>query len=486
MATTNPTEHPIFREFVSIQALIDEFPNPNDNLDTIKCRALRISAPGRCQNSACKKDERPTVSKLLSEFKDKTELPETDEFYEKMENFITLTHCARRHRKSALGAFSKWKKQRTVIESVLSPASPMLSSSASLIVDDGFTDSLSIASDEASQVSVTGDPIYAEPVSYVDLEDIGKEAQSVIYGNATAVSVQKSDIYLKESHYSQTEETRIPGFGFGSPRRTGSTRDFSPVFSVIYSHPSEAKMEEGIVYILQHISKPDLFKIGYTSKSAEERLKQSNNCYRTDTKIIHETQGGKFRGAQHAERIIQTSLRHQNIIIKQCTQCHGKHIEWFRAPQKVVFETVMGIELFVRMPAYVKEGKIWKLSQDAHEVIKRMCYFSPSTLKEKMRIIQEDDTEVDAHQGTSPETTTVTAPQVADEVTISDKVVENNVIGYNGEEDEGYFTTSPGKPNNKKQEHFGSLLEWGSVKVIEWAIEQWTRPQESKAKVDRI
>ncbi|OTA00029.1 hypothetical protein A9Z42_0029790 [Trichoderma parareesei] len=190
------------------------------------------------------------------------------------------------------------------------------------------------------------------------------------------------------------EDAVLKALGITGLHRNGSVRDHSPVFQVISSHPTPEKMREGVVYILEHNENPSLFKIGWSSKSAKERLHQPNNCYGTNTKVIYETK--RFAGAPHAERISQIILRHANICVKECAQCKGGHREWFAASRETVRETVMSVEEFVQMPAYTLQDGQYKLSQEAYDrVVKQMCNFSVLKLGELIRgpreIVEEEE-----------------------------------------------------------------------------------------------
>ncbi|KAM0473423.1 hypothetical protein ACHAPX_008170 [Trichoderma viride] len=181
----------------------------------------------------------------------------------------------------------------------------------------------------------------------------------------------------------EEEDTTIKGLGIIGIQRTLSWRDHSPVFQVINSHPTNQKMQEGVVYILEHKKNPSLFKIGWSSKSAKERMRQPRNCYGKNTDIFYETK--RFVGAPQAERIAQVILRHVNIRVSECLYCQGGHREWFAAPRKTVHETVMHVEEFLQMPAYTLQDEVYKLSPEVYErVIKQMCDFSVARFGELM------------------------------------------------------------------------------------------------------
>ncbi|KAL7935648.1 hypothetical protein V8C35DRAFT_297868 [Trichoderma chlorosporum] len=201
----------------------------------------------------------------------------------------------------------------------------------------------------------------------------------------------------------ERQDTAIKGLGITGLQRSGSIRDHSPVFQVICSHPTPEKMKEGVVYILEHEENPSLFKIGWSRKSAQERLNQPNNCYGINTRIIYETK--RFAGAAQAERIAQVVLRHVNIRVLECFKCQGGHREWFLAPRETVRETVMQVEGFLQMPAYTLQDREYKLSPEAYNrVVKQMCDFSVVRLGELMRGPKETEEGTEtAEAETTPE-----------------------------------------------------------------------------------
>lgn len=197
-----------------------------------------------------------------------------------------------------------------------------------------------------------------------------------------ALATDVHDTVVTEEDDSAREKT-VRGLGIISLQRNGSLRDHSPVFQVINSHPTADKMREGVVYVLEHKDNPSLFKIGWSSKSAEERLKQPNNCYGVNTKVIYETQ--RFSGAPHAEKLAQVILRHANIRVLSCEMCKGGHREWFSAQRETVRQTVKQVEEFVQMPAYTLQDGEYKLSPEAYSrVVQQMCDFSIVKMGELM------------------------------------------------------------------------------------------------------
>ncbi|KAL7900936.1 hypothetical protein HDV63DRAFT_370010 [Trichoderma sp. SZMC 28014] len=237
----------------------------------------------------------------------------------------------------------------------------------------------------AFEVVATKEGILRENVITSDIkqEHDGERTRDYIFITRTNATPSEREYNDEIRDEEEEEETAIEGLGIISIQRTLSLRDHSPVFQVINSHPTPAKMEEGVVYILEHDKNPLLFKIGWSSKSAKERLRQPRNCYGKNTKIFYETK--RFVGAPQAEKIAQVILRHANIRVSECPHCQGGHREWFAAPRKTVQETVMHVEEFLQMPAYTLQDEVYKLSPEVYEgVVKQMCDFSVARFGELM------------------------------------------------------------------------------------------------------
>ncbi|PTB47811.1 hypothetical protein M431DRAFT_514168 [Trichoderma harzianum CBS 226.95] len=431
-----------------------------------------------------------------------SEFPDTESFYDKMETFITYSHCKRWHRQRALDAFAEWKRDRIAnkstsrqrptpitrqrVSSTLStpsvqsigtstiqpitaaalqlvPSVPtrFVPSSASATSDDGssFVDSIaesrSVSSNTTFMSSLPNTPQRNGAISRFNIEDVAEEEsvteaipevdiviEDAVYEEVAAVvqevvvkeeTVRDNIIFpdirqeddtkisiglnitiseREESH--ERDHNVIKGLGITGIQRSGSIRDHSPVFQVISCHPTPEKMKEGVVYILEHQENPSLFKIGWSSKSAEERSHQPNNCYGINTKIIYETK--RFIGAPQAERIAQVILRHANIRVLECFNCQGGHREWFIAPRETVRETVMHVEEFLQMPAYTLQNGEYKLSPEAYDrVVKQMCNFSVTRLGELMRGPKEGHEETETIVDTSIDTILTPLAQITDE-----------------------------------------------------------------------
>ncbi|KAM0458588.1 hypothetical protein ACHAPV_005980 [Trichoderma viride] len=584
MAFGSEPQNPVFKVLAEIQRYTDVCPNPEES-DFSTCRAMRKDG-GRCRNPPCTQYERHHSHDLMFEFRDMTECPDTDSFYNKLETFITYSHCKRWHRWPALAAFERWKKERIAARSnarlrytparpVAPPARPstppstiqttttaviqpltaaalqqlptvpttFVPSAASATSDggDSYDDSIletrSVASngstflsslpntpprnglisgmeiddiveedgadwtaDNVARVRVNADnspspsnksiadvemdtveeivtqqdaadimsadveklaAIVAslaasleksntaiEAVLATFLENAEKEATSkgkevdggyivedaeikkevIISNEATSVNIKQEIItnqkveekdnfeealeneavkynitrkavpksndtgrmqdlastsYVHGKEDDSARKTTVDELGTISLQRNGSLRDHSRVFQVISSHPTANEMSEGVVHIFEDNDNPSLFKIGWSSDSADESLKQPDDCCGAHTKVVYETQ--RFAGAPHAEKLARVILQHANISVLPCEKCKGGHTEWFSAQRETVRQTVMQVEGFMQMPAYTLQDGEYKLSPEAYSrVVKQMCDFSINKMGDLM------------------------------------------------------------------------------------------------------
>lgn len=403
MATTNSIQNPVFEELAYIQASLDEFTSRHDNTKPLRCRAPLKDRSRRCQNSAWLQNQHAEVKELFDEFKNMTKCPETDILYGKLELFITYTHC-KRHIEVALETFREWIEQQTTTASSPSPTSPSVSPASSVSSSPDSTPPSSTTSSPSSSPSSSSEdifftafdergdamspdplsdgPIYAEPDSESEAESVveilTKRATEDTKVESAAIHTINAKKHIQVG--GQGNGYRIPGLGdVIPPKRALSLRNETAVIKAMNEYPTENMVQEGTVYVLQHVKIPGLFKIGFSNVGAENRLRQSGNCYRKNTKLIYETKD-KFRGAQQAEKIIQASLIHYKIRVKNCEQCGKGHVEWFKAPRKQLFDTVESIEAFIQKPAYVEKDGKWTFSAEGYEAVKTMFHFDPSSL----------------------------------------------------------------------------------------------------------
>ncbi|KAI6752793.1 hypothetical protein HG530_013545 [Fusarium avenaceum] len=164
-----------------------------------------------------------------------------------------------------------------------------------------------------------------------------------------------------------------------SPKRKGSLNGQVLFHTEIYKPLVATQLKDGIVYVLKHNKRDDMFKIGFSKHNVDERLKQPRNCYRGSYASIYESE--RFRGAQKAEALANSFLRDMKPDMTPCYKCGATHRELFQGAKETIVSTVQAMEGFVRDGAYEEvEGGVWKLSAYAHKKVTKMFNFSLKVL----------------------------------------------------------------------------------------------------------
>lgn len=101
----------VFRALAEILNGVDYCPTGLDVPDQTMCRAMAAHG-GRCGNLVRPPHDRQQFNDLWFKFRNMTECPNTDDFYDELEIFIALTHCKRYHRSTAFHYFALWKANR--------------------------------------------------------------------------------------------------------------------------------------------------------------------------------------------------------------------------------------------------------------------------------------------------------------------------------------------------------------------------------------
>lgn len=412
MASMAAREHPIFTELAKISSRLDQFADPSDLTNYGKCLGLAKKSGLRCGNPPCTQEEKARLQGLLDQFRGASASIYSDELHGQIETFIRITHCYH-HRKNTVGAFQESKRRR---QSITASESQSLPSSGSGAVTDRSGDASSILSETTLSSSVPDNSSGLEPDLDVDREE--RVVTDTMSRMSITMAKQSTTVEPDGSVSTATTAAKISKLGITSLQRAGSVRDPSPVIKEIFAHPSDKKMSKGIVYVFKHQTEPGHFKIGWTTHTADERRRQSGNCYGKDTETMYYSK--RFAGAYQAESIIHAVMRHDKLVVSDCTQCGGGHREWFRSSDQVVRGAVEGIVKLMQEPAYTRQDGEWKLSAEAHEKIRNMCDFSISKLAEVLAAVEEPHLEpkpvpaVEVISKTASATVTVAVAEIPD------------------------------------------------------------------------
>ncbi|EHK20733.1 uncharacterized protein TRIVIDRAFT_69430 [Trichoderma virens Gv29-8] len=410
MATT--IDPRVIAELALILEGINPFPHPNEfNFDT--CRGFKKDSTSRCGNSPGTAEERKKLTALLSEFRVLKKCVDTGSLYDKMESLITLTHCKRRHREDACEAFDKWKAQRKTVASDSPPVTPR-----SAIPHADSLESLSDARGITLPRSVPDSPGYEDPTSDSYITEKMKSLKICTTAHDTQT---KTDCRCFDEAEAQTQ--RFKRLGDVRLPEKGKEQDDVEIYKTIRDPPSATSMCGGILYVREHTKISNLCKIGWTRTSADQRLKQPRNCYKLETKIIHQTEGGTFIGAFQAERIAHAILAHKRILISGCTQCKKKHREWFLVSGEEACSVVKLAERWLKIPAYSLQQGNYKLTPKGVGILKIMLPFSIND----MNVLIDKTGKPDNNLGASSDTTPRAADRETSAFNVSSTAAEKEI-----------------------------------------------------------
>jgi hypothetical protein len=479
-AAVHKNDSPVLAALALMQCEHDYEPDPTIG-DFSHCRG-RTKKGEQCKRQVVD-ENRLCAERLLVYFRGLKELPDDDDFYDDVKQFIKATHCSSRrtgkrkyHTSRVISAFSRWKQTRSSQNAICSQAqetsSPLVAPRdqplQSIEDDDLFGDdtttatetleeeSSSVVSSSSSRRTSISLPPSSSPTTG---EDMDHHRPLSISRNPLATRTSTAD-----SDSTPLQETL--SLGVTQLRRAGTLRDDSPIITKIYRHLTKEEAKLGRVYLLKHRKIDGLFKVGWTGRTAEKRNDDADNCYGIDVDIIYESPGDAFQGAARVEALAHTVLRHQNLLVKRCVRCGKGHREWYKAQeQETILKTIRVWEEFVRMPAYEydSQGKCWKLSPRADSAAKTLCSFSAEKLHLAIRMHGPDgDVLAEATQtkttetvGTTTRTTTTVHASITAAPEISPAGVEEvNAPAENREESPGPLAddaaSSPSKPRKQR------------------------------------
>jgi hypothetical protein len=384
--------------------------------DFLQCRALTLKRD-RCLNRNQKqlRNARARYESLKTGLSHGN-LEESDAL---LRQFVEASHCSRAgHQSGAILFFNEWllKQQMAGTANATDPETDLATADSSEVDgEEHYTcrmSSLSVKEETPRRSQLPEQAKHPKDSSEAHPEQDSQEtlveavANITIADNQPATTSQKTIIITKETH--------IEGLGVTDLRRRGSVRDKSLVLKEIYKHPTAEDMKTGVVYILRHRRIKNLYKVGFTKKTAQRRHSHANNCYGTDTDVVYETEGGPFAGSFKAEKIAHCILEEQKLWVKKCEQCDRSHREWFMADFKVVLRAVHLAEQFLRLPAYDVIDSEMKLSAKAHAMLEPLIF----NVDKLEVILSTQKTEVQVIEPQKDGSETVTT-SVAKEVTIT-------------------------------------------------------------------
>ncbi|UNI20888.1 hypothetical protein JDV02_006937 [Purpureocillium takamizusanense] len=183
----------------------------------------------------------------------------------------------------------------------------------------------------------------------------------------TTSSVEQPDGHdeVNRLHFDEVRMV-VAGMSLPSVQSGGSIKDGLKVYLEMDKALTPKQKQVGIVYILRHRTKSGMFKIGWTTYTAEVRRRRV--CDGEDSEVLYETER-PFFAAFKAERLAHAKLARQAAHVRDCVSCGGGHQEWFRSSVREVREAVLLMETFVRLPAYTLRGDGMELSRRARALL---------------------------------------------------------------------------------------------------------------------
>ena len=384
MATTSTTPHPIFRELGAILGDRSVSICP-DNTEFKKCQGL-VDDKGKkrqCHKPIASSEATEDLHEMLRGVTNWSDA-ETDN----VKSYLQKRHCWV-HQKGVDAKFDKWVTE-TPQNRLAGSRNLGLGDDPDVRVQEQSSD-MDKAPPSSPRPSLEGQAGSATqktaplPTDPAIVESLG--ALTIDASQQRNVHVTQKSVDIVE-----TTDFRMVGLGLARAaalRRQVSVRDRSPLMQEIYKHLTLTEQKPGVVYILRHLRIPELWKIGWTSRSAEERLGDSHNCYGKAGRVLYQTQGGSFSGANKAEKLAHAFLRENNLHVTECEWCGKGHGEWFQGPEDKVRDAVTLMENLVKLPGYVLQDGKMRLSTEIHALLDKTWEMSMDKLSELLATTKE-------------------------------------------------------------------------------------------------
>ncbi|KAH7230881.1 T5orf172 domain-containing protein [Fusarium tricinctum] len=140
-------------------------------------------------------------------------------------------------------------------------------------------------------------------------------------------------------------------------------------------------LEEGYIYLYEVDGNPGFVKIGYTTQSVEDRLKDwKDKCNRDPKTLYPNTSGGDTTvpNARRVEALCHAELEHRRVWIF-CPSCLKPHTEWFETTSAKAIETIKKWSCWMKTQPYlsVKLGneEKWKIKEEERQRTQDMNQF---------------------------------------------------------------------------------------------------------------
>ena len=143
---------------------------------------------------------------------------------------------------------------------------------------------------------------------------------------------------------------------------------------------------EGFIYIYWFPGNFGHLKIGVTTRSPEERLREWQKQCGHDPILIYpaaEEDRVMIPHVYRVEKLVHAQLRDVRRKETRCEKCEKCHREWFEGPAKVAIATVKRWSAWISDEPYKLQGGVWRLSPIHKKNLNTLC----------QRVVEDNDTQ---------------------------------------------------------------------------------------------
>ncbi|KAF5665855.1 hypothetical protein FHETE_6494 [Fusarium heterosporum] len=391
---------------------------------------------------------------------------ETPEIVEKSQSFDSGSFFSTPTRRSFASPSSTNDEDKLIAGDVEKYASSVADSATSTNLnasfDKGKPDTIVKSTTE---VIVTSSPALSSKLPIMTNQEVSIEK------TVTKVSIAQADGHVNP-HLVSTP------VGICNLKRTTTMRNFAPIVTELFTYLTAHQVKnKGILYVLQHQTHRDVFKVGFTTGTATERLNQSGNCCHGFYERVYES-NDKFFAAKKAESLALKVLTPYKLDIVECNNCEQGHRELFTGSGETIVNQVKTIENFIRLKPYVEgDDGVWRFSVEEEHRLNNTRGFSRDALQayfeeaeQRLNVVPADSGEV---LDTKPVTTTT-------QTTVVEIMADVNIKSTEPEE----LTDQASAPQKVSKQSWGTRLGEVKRKVGDHKNKFFRRSRESTPEAD--
>lgn len=154
-------------------------------------------------------------------------------------------------------------------------------------------------------------------------------------------------------------------------RRNGYKGSYYTIKMTMMRELCNQDLQSGYVYVYEVEGNKGFVKIGYTTRSVEERHQEWNfDCNRA-SKLLYPIPSGtvaRVRNARRVEALCHAELDHLRMTI-YCKNCLKEHLEWFEVSSAQAIEIIQKWSTWMATDPYhqpygLRSGKKWTLKEE--------------------------------------------------------------------------------------------------------------------------